>query len=228
MRHDERFWRSGMFSFEHEIPLLLTGPADAGLCTSPDGLAALGEDVSFSVYYDTAGGSLRDARMMLSMYGLLTNPSFGLKLRLKECLSFTGQIRHGFSVTVPISSSLARTALAGDTPPAQAMPTDVAMRRLDHQEPLVRVAAIEQRRSRYVYQESGGTEFVSITVDRCTFTAADARLTATFLESSSYEWPAGGLDLRAITDRVMADHREILGYGRPVTSKYHHFMSQRG
>ncbi|MEN3541019.1 hypothetical protein AAH991_38300 [Microbispora sp. ZYX-F-249] len=223
MAGDSTWWRAGMFTFEHELPLLVSADGTRPLRHCGGRLRRVGEDTTLSVYYDSPDRDMERRGVKLSVYGYPSNPAFGVKLRMKEWLSFTDRVRHSFSVTVPLTAALAGLAVGGLAPLRGLQPAAAALRHVPGPVEILPVAHLLQERTRYVYQHEEDQEYLSVSLDECIFTGSGGTLTATFLEISTYSWPLSRLDILAATDEMTAENEDRLEVTAAVPSKYDHF-----
>lgn len=178
-------WRAGAYSLEHEI--VTVG------AISPEALGDLNweprqSDIGVSLYFDDALRSLAARGVLVSIFGLTSCPRFGLRLRVKEALSWDGQWRHGVAVTMPVTTRQVAELRTFDAF-AGTFVADALSRHTQRFETLSSSVSLHQQRDRWILQDPAGVEFVNLSQDRVTFEAAGRAVTSDFVEISTYTWP---------------------------------------
>lgn len=210
-------WRVGAYSLEHEI--VTSGSISSSLLLDLQWKPKQADE-SISFYFDEPTGRLVASGVLVSLYGLTSSPTFGLRLRVKEALVWDGEWRHGVSITMPLRAHQAAAAesfrcFAGT------YVADSLKRHVSDLGMVTRQVAVTQKRQRWLLQEPEGSEFVNLSQDIVTFETAGGAVTHSFVEISTYAWPIRSSYLSAqIHDTLNAID------GRAVRSKIEWFQER--
>jgi len=117
---DLRTWRGGRFALEHEFCAVI-GEPDWAAWLPGWTVEERGATHQAGVVWDTHEGALRRLGAALTVYLLPDLPAFGIRLRLKTVLGFTGPVRHACEVTEAVSAAVARQPAAADALPLRAV-----------------------------------------------------------------------------------------------------------
>lgn len=226
MDADQTWWRGGAFSFEHEIPLVVTESESESLHHRSGNLVKVSQDETVSLYFDSENRALREHGTMLSLYGSPSMPEFGLKLRVKQFLDFENSIRHSFTSMMTLTTGQTAMLLSRPFEVVRYKPGRIALRMSGNPDGIGNVSTLEQSRTRYVYRDPGSNEFVSLSLDRCLFIDGKMSARATFLEASTYTWPMRDLDVKRLLEEILDDNAPAIREHGPALSKYDYFCKQ--
>lgn len=178
-------WRAGAYALEHEI--VVSGSVSSSDLQDLRWVPKqMDESISFS--FDEPNGSLGARGILVSLYGLTSSPAFGLRLRLKEALAWNEGWRHGVSITMPVESRQA-TAVGDLQRFAGTYVADSLQRHVNDLGAVSCRASVSQTRKRWLSQDPGSSEFLTLSQDTVTFETASSAMTNNFVEISTYEWP---------------------------------------
>jgi hypothetical protein len=195
-------WRGGRFALEHEF-CAVTGEPDWAAWLPGWTVTGKGATHQAGVVWDTPEGALRRLGAALTVYLLPELPAFGIRLRLKTVLGFTGPVRHACEVTEAVGSAVARQPASADALPLRAarqLGVDPAR--------LAPVACIDQER-RYLRLDppGGATGIAGLDVSCDRVTVGEVGCALTEFSTAAYEPPdAAALDaaLAAVRSRGAA------------------------
>lgn len=194
-------WRAGAYSLEHEI--VTSGAISSNLLHELQ-WEPRQADESISLYFDEPTGHLVACGVLVSLYGLVSSPTFGLRLRVKEALVWDGRWRHGVSITMPLKAQQAAVADSFQSF-EETYVADSLKRHVRDLRKVTRQVVVTQKRQRWLSRESEASEFVNLSQDIVTFETPGGAVTNSFVEISTYEWPIRSSHLRAqILDTLKA------------------------